>query len=106
MSTEVITNVLPNIDAHINRYADGRFAAYELYPHSGYVIHDPSGDYNGTDPDGNQVYEPYYTYGGTSIIDENYNWEENPRNITAVLISSLPPGTMIFGTNEPEHEIM
>lgn len=87
MNTQVIANVLPNIDAHISKYPDGRFAAYELYPHSGYVIHDSRGDYTGTDPDGKPVYEPYYSNGGSSILDEYYNWEENPLKFVAIPLS-------------------
>ncbi len=89
MAEKIIENALPNIDAHVLYRANGSFMAYELFPHSGYVIHDPNGDFNGPDPDGNPVYEPYYSNGGTSIIDENYNWAENPDGYEAVLISEL-----------------
>lgn len=92
-STETLTNVLPHIDAHVNRYSDGSFAAYELYPHSGYAIFDPSGE--------EAAGVPYYTYGGMSIINEHYNWTENPEGYEAILISDLPPDTKIFGTEEP-----
>lgn len=96
-SPEILYNVLPNIDAHINRYSDGRFAAYELYPHSGYAILDPAGE---------KVFGvPYYSYGGMSITEENYNWAENSGGFEAVLISDLPPETIIFG-DEPNRENM
>lgn len=80
-TNEILLNALPHIDAHISRYPDGTFAAYELYPRSGYVIHDPTGDY-GADA-------PYYSKGGMSIINENYNWVDNPDGYEAVLISEL-----------------
>ena len=104
MLDRIIENALPHIDAHVFTNADGSFSHYQIFPQSGYVIHDPNGDFNGPGPDGNPVYEPYYTYGGGTIIDENYNWAENPDGFEAVLISSLPPGTMIFGTVDPPHE--
>jgi len=99
---------LPNLNIETRRNADGSFICYVITVVSDdYVIHDRSGDFNGPGPDGNPVYEPYYTYGPSFIMNENYDWETNPDGIEAVLISELPPGTFIAAKpNEPEHEVM
>lgn len=92
-SNEIILNALPNIDAHISRYPDGEFAAYELYPHPGYVIFDPSGEA--------AIGVPYYSFGGMSILDEKYNWVDNRDGYEAIQRSTLSPEIIIFGV-DPE----
>lgn len=108
MSTNNVIANLPNLDVTVRNDADGNFICYVITVVSDlYVIHDRSGDYTETDDEGNIIlYEPYYTYGPSFVMDENYDWEENPRGFEAVLISSLPPDTDILENPKPPTESM
>lgn len=95
-------NILPNLNAN-KIDINGTFYTWEISTVSDeYVIHDPTCDFNGPGPDGNLVYEPYYTYGPIMLPIEDYDWDTNPRGIEAVLRSTIPPDVMIFGVTNPE----
>lgn len=79
-------------------FKDGVFRRYELYPVEGYALHCPRSDMVIEDEQGNVIETiPYYTYGGASIIDENYDFDTNPDGYEAVLIEE---GMTIFGVEE------
>jgi hypothetical protein len=61
-------------------------------------------DYHGTDHDGNEVHELYYTNGSVNVNDENYDWSTNPDGYEAILRSTIPPDVMIF-EDEPDVEV-
>ena len=79
-------------------FKDGVFRNYELYPVEGYALHCPDSDIVIEDEEGNVIETiPYYTYGGASIIDEDYDFATNPDGFEAVLIEE---GMTIFGRTE------
>ncbi len=94
INNNLVENILPNLNA-IKRVINGVFYFWELSVTSDeYLLHVPANDYNGLDPAGNAVYEPYYTYGPINIPTENYDWSTNPDGYEAILKSTIPPETL------------
>lgn len=94
-------NLLPNINVR-GAYRDGVLIHYGLYPLEGYVLHLPDGDYRDIDEEGNEIYEPYYTWGGATVLP-NYDFVTNPKGYEAV---PYQEGMIVFGDVKPPHEIM
>ena len=94
-------NLLPNINAQ-EVYRDGVLEWYELYPLAGYVLHLPDGDYRDVDEEGNEIFEPYYTWGGAMVLP-NYNFVTNPKGYEAI---PYRDGMIVLGDVRPPHESM
>lgn len=79
--------------------------AYYIYPIDGYVLHDSRKDWTDIDPETNEeiLFEGFSTYGVSVPI--TYNFTTNPFNLYTKLASEVP-SDQIFGTGEPEHEVM
>ena len=80
---------------------------YEIAPVDGYVLHDqtldtPEFDEELMEETGNIL--PGYTPGSITV-PHNYNFEANPRQIYAVLRTTVPEN-QIFGVDDKEHEVM
>lgn len=99
--TDPIYNLLPNLYLQ-GVLKDGVLQYYVIYPCEGYVLHVPSGDFIGPDPDGNEVCEPYYTWGGGTVA-RDYDFTTNPEGYEAV---PYQDGMIVFGDVKPPHEIM
>ena len=95
MNERVLQNVLPHIDAYARKNSSGVEVFFQIYPHTvargyseNYSLHIPSGDYIGPDPGGNEVYEPYYSWGG-AVVELDYDWKTNPECYKAILCENV-----------------
>lgn len=84
-------------------FRDGVFMWYEIYPVEGYVLRITSLDRTFIDDDGNEIFDSYRTWGGATVRDANYDWEENPRGYMAELYDESMGE---IAENEPEHEVI
>jgi hypothetical protein len=98
---EVATDIIIENITVERKYADGVQTAYRLTSNEGYVIHNPELDETYTTPEGETVTNQYYYRQAVIAVryaPETWTWH-------AVLENSVP-ADMIFGNDNPEHEVM
>ena len=99
---EIATDIVfPNITVY-RRFCDDVLSSYEVYSNDGYVMYDTTAeDYERPDPDSEPIPTIYY-YTWVSFPARfnfaNFTWVAVPRNTV--------PEDHIFGSDEPEHEVM
>lgn len=79
---------------------------YRIYPNEGYVLRDNKGDWDETDPITGETthYEAHYK--GSTSVGANYDFATNPREIEAVLETSVPADQIFGGGGNNDHEVM
>ena len=87
---------------------ENQLRAYYITPMEGYVLHDKALDmpeyFEGTTEETGNIILGYTT--GTISVGYNYNFEENPREIYAVLRETIPDNQIFGGGDDKEHEVM
>lgn len=79
---------------------------YRISPVEGYVLRDNKGDWDETDTITRETthYESHYK--GSTSVGANYDFEANPREIEAVLETSVPADQIFGGGGNNDHEVM
>lgn len=86
---------------------DGNLMQYVISPVEGYVLRDNAGDWDEIIDFGTMEAvrkEAYYR--GTISVSKNYDFEANPREIEAVLETSVPADQIFGGGGNNDHEVM
>lgn len=83
-------------------YRDGVAKIYRITPVEGYVLHDSRLDYPSFE-DETITLEGFTT--GQKTIPASYDFTANPYNLYTKLATEVP-ADQIFGTTEPETEVM
>lgn len=89
-------------------FINGVHNAYYIAPAEGYVIHDKMYDEEVID---DETHEPTgeirlgYT-GGTISVGANYDFVANPREVYAVLRSTVDENYIFGGGDDNDHEVM
>lgn len=86
-------------------FRDGVHVQYDITPNEGYVLHDNLYDNPVLNEEtGEETIVLGYRV-STASVAARYDFEANPRELYAVLATDVP-ADQIFGTPEPDHEIM
>lgn len=89
-------------------YVNGVNTLIRITPNEGYVLHDNYLDTEVWDPELNIPTEEIKLgfYSGTRSVRHDYDFDINPREFYAVLISEIPEGSEIYSLPNNNHEIM
>lgn len=86
-------------------YIDGVHKQYTIEAIDGCVLHDKRLDWEDTDPDTlEDVFKLGYT-GATKSVAASYDFDANPYEFYAVPESDVP-ADQIFGSQNPDHEVI
>lgn len=80
---------------------------YRITPVEGYVLRDNMGDWDDIiDFETMETVRKEAYYRGSVSVAKNYDFEANPREIEAVLETSVPADQIFGGDGNNDHEVM